>query len=180
MIVGGKLAMGPEGLVIDGVVGQSHYAIADYRVPKTYFTALHLRERTNNNRFNVYGFGVRHSITKEVSLFGDYVKNTLPQDKPCAYNFRLMYRGATPRVVGSWGAAIEYLRFEPGASVAAWSEAMVRTKDLRAWNIGFMYTISKNMVFHFMHQVDAKVISAQRAGLPADYRLTRADITYFF
>lgn len=57
------------GLIIDGAIGQSHYAIADYRVPKTYFTALHLREGTNNNRFNVYGFGVRHSITKEMKPF---------------------------------------------------------------------------------------------------------------
>ncbi len=151
---------------------------ADYALSKaTTVSAMYVNEK-QDPIYDVWGVGFTTKLNKDWYLAADYSKNTdndYPSD-PVLYVGRLGYKGADQKVVGSWGAYVEYLKAEEGALPVDLSGASVPIYDVKGWNVKYETTLAKNIVLEAWQTFNQKYASSSTKA-PS---YTRVQINYYF
>lgn len=151
------------------------FAEATYPVNKNVtISGMYVKE-TGDDNFDVYGAGLKAKLNKDFVLLGDWGKNTAVAGDPTYYVARLAYKGADKNVPQSWGAHIEYRKFEPGV-YAGETGAMIPVDDTKGFAAQVSVTLSKNIVFDAMYAWDDEKVST--GAKKDDY--TRLQINYLF
>ena len=115
-------------------------------------------------------------------MFGEYTKNmdskiSYPAyDNAAGYVMRLGYKGANAKVPGSWGASVDYYKYEPGANIGDFSTSSVMMENIKGWDVCFNYAPAKNMTFEAFYQFNAKRVTDPTK----EYKRTRVQLNYFF
>ena len=123
--------------------------------------------------YKIFGGGATYKFGKNWQLIGEYYKNSadgaqLVNDNgsdPKAIIGRLAYKGASPSNPGSWGAFVEYAKFEghvlpyalSGAdTILDGTSAGVANDGIKFWDAQFSYTLAKNVQITGIYQFNIK------------------------
>lgn len=169
---------------------------ATYSTSKaTTLNAMWLKETTGSNvdsNFDVKGLGVVTKFAPNLAFTGEYYKNTssnslgklLNNSDPVAWVARVAYRGANPSVAGSWGAALEYRKFDLGINpinntLGFMNGAQIPVQAIKGFSISASKAIAKNITFDAMQTFNSKssIAGVESVDVP---NYTRAQINYFF
>lgn len=143
--------------------------------------------------YKIFGGGLTYKFANNWQLIGEYYKNSadgakLPDgDDPKAIIGRLAYKGANIANPGSWGAFVEYAKFEghvlpygfegPYTKMDGTSVGVDRD-GIKFWDAQVTYTLSKNVNLEAVYQFNIKdAINGNDA--PTD-KFTRVNLNFFF
>jgi len=149
------------------------------------------------NLISMAGGGFNWKLNKNIALVSDYWVNSASQAKidnggtsPVGYVARVAYKGNQPTVPGSWGAFVEYQKFQPDTYDENWTAsflgAMSASNDpyhgaLKGLDVQFNTTLEKNFVLTALYAFNLK-----NSVTNGDYfvnggsNFTRIQATYMF
>jgi hypothetical protein len=179
---------------------EATYATGKAKLYGDYFKNLNVGANDSqghivNDAYNITGGGMVYKFDSNVQFIGEYYKNKAHDVKmpdntsPTATIARVAYKGADAAKPGSWGAFIEYTKFEGNALPYQFSGPFPRfnpadfgvdpTKSgVKMYGIEADYTLAKNITFNVIHQFNVKDTVTCKDAPYKSY--TRAQINYYF
>lgn len=176
-----------------------YYAEANYAFDKNVKINLNYFKNQEagavDENYKIFGGGVTYKFANNWKLIGEYYKNSADGAKlindnnsdPKAIIGQLAYKGAQIANPGSWGAFVEYAKFEghvlPYAMQGPYTKAdgtAVGVKDngIKFWDVQFVYTLAKNVNLEGIYQFNIKdAVTGDDA--PSD-KYTRVNLNFFF
>lgn len=149
------------------------------------------------NLIEIIGAGATWKLDKDWSIVGDYWRNSATQAKidnggssPVGYVGRLAYKGNSISIPGSWGAFVEYQKFQPDTWDANWTVSFLSPVSTAAdphhgaykgWDFQYNSTLAKNFTFTAIYAWSLKnTITGDNYMPNGGNNWTRMQITYFF
>lgn len=169
------------------------FVTADYKTsPATAVSAMWLKETTGGieSNYDVKGLGFATKFAKNLVFTGEYYKNTsenaikVNDNDPTAWVAKLAYKGADAKKAGSWGAAIEYRRFDLGvnpinSSLSFETGAAIPVQAVKGYGLTFNKALAKNVMFDAYQTFGSK--SAVNGVASVDVpNYSRAQIAFMF
>lgn len=176
-----------------------YFAEANYAFTKnvkagvTYFKNRD-NDSTYNDVYDIFGGNVVYQINPNWKLIGEYYVNKADDSQyvdnsdPKAVIARLSYKGMNAKNPGSWGALVEYGKYEgkvlPYAMTGAYivmdssSVGVANNHGLKSWNAQVNYTLAKNVTFEGIYQFNIKDAYTGNDA-PSD-SFTRAQVNFLF
>lgn len=146
-----------------------------------------------DENYKIFGGGLTYKFANNWKLIGEYYKNSADGaklsdgDDPKAIIGQLAYKGANIANPGSWGAFVEYAKFEghvlPYAMQGPYTKADgtavgVQDNGIKFWDVQFVYTLAKNVNLEGIYQFNIKdAVTGDDA--PSD-KYTRVNLNFFF
>lgn len=143
------------------------------------------------------GVGVNWKFNPDWAFVGDYWQNSATQAKidnggssPAGYVARVAYKGNKLSVPGSWGAFVEYQRFQPDTWDANWTVSFlspISTANdpyhgaFKGWDFQYNATLAKNFTFTAIYAFNLKnSVTNSDYFVNGGNNWTRMQLTYFF
>lgn len=154
------------------------FVTADYSLSKaTSINGSYIEEQKGSRSdYKVYSAGVTAKVVPNLVLTGEYLKNTtgivagrtVLVDDPTGYVVKLGYKGANFAKKDTWGATVEYFKFEDGVLTAggdyATSQMQNQGNNRKGFALTTNYTLSKNMVLTAIQTFNSKLVDAVAAA----------------
>ncbi|MBU2700798.1 hypothetical protein Ga0466249_001903 [Sporomusaceae bacterium BoRhaA] len=176
------------------------YNMGKAKIYGDYFKNLNAGQSDGNGNtvldaYNIVGGGVTYKFDSVWKLIGEHYVNRAQAVKmsdgssPTATIVQLDYKGADASKPGSWGALIEYNKFEGNSLPYQFSGPYTRfnpndfginpsTGGVKSYAAEIDYTLAKNITFNGIYQFDAEnTTTGQAAPYP---KWIRAQINYYF
>jgi hypothetical protein len=131
---------------------------------------------TGSVDYDVYGIGFNYGFAKNWRLISEYVNIDDSIEETDNYQVRLQYKGVNAAVPGSFGAFVEYVKYE-GAALDTGSNAGI-TNNEKGISIGYQAAVLKNVTFEAFFSPDIKAVNGDKNGAGEKY--TRAQLNYLF
>lgn len=126
--------------------------------------------------YKAYGVGGAWAFSDDWKLLGDYTRIDVDGDKTNNGHIRLQYKGAIAAVPHSWGAFVEYVKFN-GSALETGTMAGI-SDHAKGLSLGYQNAFMKNMVFEAMYSPDIKASNAPKKTSGEDY--LRLQVNYMF
>lgn len=181
------------------------FAQASYSTGKTKIYGEYLKNlgagknddngNTVKNAYDILGGGVAYKFDSNWKLTGEYYKNSAENAKlsdgssPTATIAHVDYKGAVASKPHSWGAFLEYTKFEGNSLPYQFSGPFTRSNPadfgvspaksgVKMLGAQIDYTLAKNVTFNGVYQWNVKDTETGKAAPYSSW--TRAQINYFF
>ncbi|GBG58020.1 S-layer protein [Sporomusaceae bacterium FL31] len=146
------------------------FVTADYNLSKaTAINGSYIQEKTGAAKasdYRVYDAGFTTKFAPGWMLTGEYMKNTAdgaPIVDPDGYVAKINYKGANFAVKDTWGAAVEYFRFENGVLTAGGDYATAQIanqgNNKKGYAVTANYTLGKNMMITGVQTFNSKTVT---------------------
>lgn len=144
--------------------GEAYFAEASYDTSKatnikaTIFKGV----GADITNLDVKGLSFSSKVAKDFVFTTDYIKNSAYDTENVGWAARLAYKGAKRSTQGTWGAFIEYDKFQENCGTDEFgglSGASIRVDNIKAITLGGDYTVAKNIVIQGWYQFNAKAAS---------------------
>lgn len=154
----------------DYTIEDAAFITADYNFSKaTSMNASYLEEQAGANRsdYRVYSAGVTTKFAPGWVLTTEYLKNTadLPvtaEVDPYGVVAKIGYKGANFAVKDTWGATVEYFKFEQGVLTAggdfATTQMQNQNNNSKGYALTANYALAKNMVITGIQTFNSKTV----------------------
>lgn len=176
------------------VIEDAAFVSADYNFSKaTALNVSYLQEQNGDlSDYKVYSAGVTAKFAPGWTFTGEYLKNvadrvdrygsttSILQQDPYGYVAKIGYKGANFAVKDSWGATVEYFKFEDGVLTNGGDYATAAINNTGNNREGYSlianYALAKNVVVTGVQTFNSKTVStgADRA------EFTRVQLDYKF
>lgn len=167
-------------------VDDAVFATLKYKTSKaTAINAGYIKEiggsATGVDDITVWTVGATTKFAKNLQFIGEYGKNTALAGDPAFQVYKLQYGEANYKKQGTWEAAVEYYKAEPGTLFAGGGDygtynAYAIGSDKKAWALTGTYTVAKNITLDAYQTFQTKTVST--GAVAANY--SRAQLNFMF
>lgn len=169
------------------------FVVADYNLSKaTAINGSYIEETGGTiganpgNDYRVYSAGVTTKFAPGWLLTGEYLKNTADRgtglEDPTGYVAKINYKGANFAVKDTWGASVEYFKFEDGVLTAggdyATSQIANQANNKKGYAFTVNYTLGKNAMITGVQTFNTKKVDAAPAANDAEYSRVQIDFKF--
>lgn len=175
-----------------------YYGEADYAFDKNVKINVNYLKNQKagviDENYDIFGGGIVYKFANNWKLTGEYYKNSADGakdsyygDDPKAIIGQLYYKGANIANPGSWGAFVEYAKFEghvlPYAmqgpyTISDGTKVGVENDGIKFWDVQFVYTLAKNVNLEGVYQFNIK--NAKTGDDAPSDKYTRVNLNFFF
>ncbi|MEG6585059.1 S-layer homology domain-containing protein [Dendrosporobacter sp. 1207_IL3150] len=161
----------------DYQIEDAAFVTADYNLSKaTALNASYVQEQNGDiSDYKVYDLGFTTKFAPGWVLTGEYLKNVAdvpatrlpaatfaPVEDPYGYVVKLGYKGANFAKKDTWGASVEYFKFENGVLTAGGDYAAAgianQANNREGYALTGNYTLAKNMVITGVQTFGSKLV----------------------
>jgi hypothetical protein len=154
----------------DYTIEDAAFVVADYSLSKaTALNVSYLQEQSGDiSDYKVYSVGTAAKFAPGFVFTGEYLKNVADRPAtdavdPYGYVAKINYKGANFAVKDTWGAAVEYFKFEKGVLTAggdfATASIVNTANDKQGYALTANYALGKNMVITGVQTFNTKKVS---------------------
>lgn len=195
----GTTSLVKNGLFIKNIAfAEATYQVGKAKLNADYFKNLNDGSSDGNGNivkdaYDIVGGGIAYGFNSNVKLIGEYYKNSADAAKlngssPTATIARVAYKGASAAKPQSWGAYLEYNKFEGNSLPYAFQGPFSKTNyadvgitngnGLKSYVFQVDYTLAKNVVFNADYQFNIKD-AITGADAPSK-SFSRVQVNYLF